>query len=60
MSDEKLIKCKDCISWDTSWSPHSVEDGMYYCWENDTFFGPDEFCSRAERKDDQNEHMEKP
>lgn len=44
-----VIRCKDCVSWDTSWKPVMAIEGAYWCSTHDTYMLADDYCSMAER-----------
>ena len=45
----KVIRCKDCEYWDSSWNTQSPDE--HFCTMMDTVVGSMEFCARAaERK----------
>ncbi len=45
----EIIRCKDCIDYQTDWTPESVQD-MYYCATMDRMMPEDAYCSFAERR----------
>lgn len=47
-----MIRCKDCVSWDTSWKPVRAIEGAYWCSEHDIYMSADDYCSMAERKEE--------
>ena len=47
----ELIRCKDCVCWDTSWKPTRAIEGAYWCSNNDIYMESDDYCSLAERKE---------
>ena len=57
MSDEKLIKCKDCKYW--GGHMHFAYKNAKECVVLQRITFPHDFCSYA-KKEDKNEHMEKP
>lgn len=46
----EVIRCKDCVSWDTSWNPEMALEGAYWCSTHDTYMFGNDYCSMAERK----------
>lgn len=46
-----ITRCKECVNYDTSWIPHSVQD-RYYCITLDSFMPEDGYCNYAERRTD--------
>lgn len=46
-----VIRCKDCVCWDTSWKPTRAIEGAYWCSNNDIYMESDDYCSLAERKE---------
>lgn len=46
----EVIRCKDCVSWDTSWKPVMAIEGAYWCSTHDTYMLADDYCSMAERQ----------
>ena len=47
----QVIRCKDCVSWDTSWKPTRAIEGEYWCSNNDIYTESDDYCSLGERKE---------
>lgn len=47
----ELIRCKDCVCWDTSWKPTRAIEGAYWCSNNDIYTESDDYCSLAKRKE---------
>lgn len=47
-----MIRCKDCVSWDTSWKPVRAIEGAYWCSEHDIYMSADDYCSMAERREE--------
>lgn len=47
----EIIRCKECVDYDTSWIPHSAPD-RHYCPTMDSFMPDDGYCSFAERRTD--------
>lgn len=48
----EAVRCKDCVSWDTSWKPVNTIEGAYWCSEHDIYMLADDYCSMAERKEE--------
>lgn len=48
----EVIRCKDCVPWDTSWKPVRAIEGAYWCSEHDIYMSADDYCSMAERKEE--------
>ena len=48
-----VIRCKDCINWDTEWTTHPPE---HYCPAIDQFTSADFYCGYAENKDLEEQH----
>ena len=48
---DPVVRCKDCENWERDWSTLSGSSS-HFCPMMDTFTEPDEFCSRAERRND--------
>lgn len=46
----EIIHCRDCANYQTDWIPYAMPNG-HYCSVVDTFMREDEFCSRAERRE---------
>ena len=46
-----VIRCKDCIEWQTSWKSSTVFEG-HYCVMVDTSTRGHFYCAYAERKND--------
>lgn len=46
-----VVRCKDCVCWDTSWKPTRAIEGAYWCSNNDIYMESDDYCSLAERKE---------
>lgn len=46
-----VIRCKDCVCWDTSWKPTRAIEGAYWCPFHDIITEADDYCSSAERKE---------
>lgn len=48
----EVVRCRDCIFWDTSWNPGVGMNGeAYYCPRCHLVTLKDSFCSGAYRKD---------
>ena len=48
----EVVRCRDCIFWDTSWSPEAGgKNGAHYCPRCHLVTLKDSFCSGAYRKD---------
>lgn len=47
-----VVRCKDCENWDTDWKPADAEDGEHFCLVFAHTSMPDDFCSRGERRCD--------
>ena len=45
----EVVRCKDCMWWDTSWKPTWAIGEEHWCSSNDTFMWPKDYCSKAER-----------
>ena len=43
-----IIRCKDCINWDTNWTTHPPD---HYCPAIDQFTSADFYCGYSEKKD---------
>lgn len=43
-----IIRCKDCINWDTDWTTHPPD---HYCPAIDQFTSADFYCGYSEKKD---------
>lgn len=48
-AEPEIIRCKDCMWWDTSWKPTWAIGEEHWCSSNDTFMWPKDYCSKAER-----------
>lgn len=46
-----VIRCKDCMWWDTSWEPTRAKEGEHWCSAHDIYMVAEDFCSQAERKE---------
>lgn len=44
-----VVRCKDCVNWDTSWSVRA--NGHHYCAVMDTTTDGCDYCSNGERRD---------
>lgn len=51
MAQPEIIRCKECVDYDTSWIPHSAPD-RYWCPTMDSFMPEDGYCNFAERRTD--------
>ena len=50
---DELIHCRDCAHYAEGWMPVPLSDGVSnYCSTMDEAMKPDEYCSRAERRED--------
>jgi hypothetical protein len=48
----EVVRCRDCVFWDTSWDPGvGMKGGAYYCPRCHLVTLKDSFCSGACRKD---------
>lgn len=47
-----VVRCKDCDNWETDWKPADAEDGEHFCLVFAHTSMPDDFCSRGERRCD--------
>ena len=47
-----IVRCKDCIYWDTDWTPTRADLGEYWCPMTDMIKPGDWFCADGERKVD--------
>ena len=47
----EVVRCKDCVCWDTSWKPTRAIEGAYWCSNNDIYTESDDYCSLGERKE---------
>ena len=47
----QVVRCKDCVCWDTSWKPTRAIEGAYWCSNNDIYTESDDYCSLGERKE---------
>lgn len=47
-----VVRCKDCENWDTGWKPVDAEDDEQFCVCFSRVTRSDEFCSRGERRCD--------
>lgn len=47
-----IIRCKDCINWDTDWTTHPLD---YYCPAIDRFTNADFYCGYAEKLEEQDD-----
>lgn len=47
----EVVRCKDCVCWDTSWKPTRAIEGAYWCSNNDIYMESDDYCSLAKRKE---------
>lgn len=48
----EVVRCRECIFWDTSWEPGvGIKGGAYYCPRCHLVTLKDSFCSGACRKD---------
>ena len=48
----EVVRCRECIFWDTSWNPGvGMKDEAYYCPRCHLVTLKDSFCSGAFRKD---------
>lgn len=48
-----IIRCKDCAYWQADWETSAHDPNWHYCSQNDTAFSANEYCSRAERKENE-------
>lgn len=52
-AEPEVIRCKDCENWDTSWKPTSSSGKSHYCALKDGVWEPNDYCSSAERRGEQ-------
>ena len=49
----ELVRCQDCIWWDTQYPYGTLVPDAYHCKTNDRFYGGNHFCAYGERKNDE-------
>lgn len=49
----ELVRCRDCIWWDTRYPYGTLVPNAYHCKTNDRFYSAEHFCAYGERKDDE-------
>lgn len=48
---KEIIRCKDCMHWDTTWGNDSLPD-YHYCFMMDGMHRDDFYCAEAERREE--------
>ena len=48
-----VVRCRDCVNWDTSWVPIWCDNGtVHFCDRNGLACRGDWFCADGERRED--------
>lgn len=47
----KVVRCKNCMDWQTDWTPYCFEEGAYhFCGTIDTVTNAEDFSSKGEER----------
>lgn len=49
----EVIRCQDCIWWDTKHPYGTLVPNAYHCYRNDRFYSAEHFCGYGERNKDE-------
>lgn len=48
----ELVRCQDCIWWDTKHPYGTLVPDAYHCKTNDRFYSAEHFCAYGERREE--------
>ena len=48
----ELVRCRDCVNWDTDWTPTRADPGEHWCPITDLIKPGNWFCANGERKEE--------
>lgn len=48
----EVVRCKDCVEWQSDWIPSCGSKGSHYCVIMDTTMKPNDYCSYGERSEE--------